>query len=655
MKLREKLTLVFSLLTLLILLFVSTGGYLFAKEQVDNSIKREMTESINAHVNKLDGWLIAKTKMLEMKLGTLQTFNGDNPITVPMLAGYEKVDKDLAYLYFGQIDGKHVDGGGWIAPPDYDPRARSWYIETLNKGTLSINTPYLDVQTNKLAVSVGVPVMSASGQLKGVLAEDFYLETLLEIVKDININGSGYAYLIDSKGLMLAHPTPELVNVNLLTDPKFQDLAEQAKIMLATDQGFVNNTDFIMIHKKIPAAGWALAICVPAEVVNKPLVTLRWMFTGITVAAMLLILLVTFFTAKRIVQPVEELAAQVNVVADGNLTVQAVIRGKDEVADLAGGFNKMVHNLRNLILKVHESAEQVAASSEELMASAQESAEVSTQAAGSISHISMGTEQQLSAVENTVAVVDKISGNIQQVVVDAGHAAEKIAQAAGRAKVSGQSINKAVSQMELIEETVNTSANVVAHLGERSKEIGQIVETIAGIAGQTNLLALNAAIEAARAGEQGRGFAVVADEVRKLAEQSEDAAKQIAALIGEIQGETAKAVTAMSSGTREVSLGAQAVKEAGGAFREIDGMVTQAAKQIMDISNAIRQMETGSQQIVSSVQSINALSKQTAIEAESVSAATEQQSASMHGVASASENLAKMAQNLQETVRFFRI
>ncbi|WP_217645096.1 methyl-accepting chemotaxis protein [Pelosinus propionicus] len=617
-----------------------------------------MTESINAHVNKMDGWMIAKTKMLEMKLGTLQTLNGDNKITVPMVAGYKNVDKDLSALYYGAADGAHVDGDGWIPPATYDPRSRPWYAETVRKGSLSINDPYLDVQTNKMAVSVGVPMMNASGQLKGVLAVDFFLETLVDTVKNITINGNGYAYLIDNKGIILAHPNPELVNANFLTDPKLKDLAEQAKTMLGKDQGFINyrlnNTDIIMIHQKIPSTGWVLAICVPEEVVNKPLVTLRWMFIGITIVAILLIVLVTFFTAKRIVQPVEELAAQVNVVSDGNLTVQAVIRGKDEVADLARGFNKMVHNLRNLIVEVNGSAEQVAASSEQLTASAQESAEASTQVAGSISHIAMGADQQLSAIENTVAVVHKISGNIQQMAVDANHVVEKTSQAAGKAKVSDQSINKAVSQMGLIEETVNTSANLVANLGERSKEIGQIVETIAGIAGQTNLLALNAAIEAARAGEQGRGFAVVADEVRKLAEQSEDAAKQIATLIGEIQRETAKAVTAMSSGTREVSLGAQAVKDAGRSFKEIDEIVTQVAEQIMEISDAMQQMEIGSQQIVSSVHRINDLSKQSAVEAESVSAATEQQSASIHEVACASKNMAKMAQNLQETVRFFQ-
>jgi methyl-accepting chemotaxis protein len=187
-------------------------------------------------------------------------------------------------------------------------------------------------------------------------------------------------------------------------------------------------------------------------------------------------------------------------------------------------------------------------------------------------------------------------------------------------------------------------------LGERSKEIGQIVDTISGIAGQTNLLALNAAIEAARAGEQGRGFAVVAEEVRKLAEQSQDAAKQIAVLIGEIQGETDRAVAAMNNGTREVKLGAEVVNASGKSFQEIAEMVTRVSGQTKEISAAIELMANGSQQIVESVKEIDELSKHASGEAQTVSAATEEQSASMEEIASSSQALAHLAMDLREAL-----
>lgn len=201
-----------------------------------------------------------------------------------------------------------------------------------------------------------------------------------------------------------------------------------------------------------------------------------------------------------------------------------------------------------------------------------------------------------------------------------------------------------------IEETVSTSAAIISQLGERSKEIGQIVETISGIAGQTNLLALNAAIEAARAGEQGRGFAVVADEVRKLAEQSQGAAQQIAGLIGEIQSETDKAVVSMENGTSKVKAGTGIVNEAGETFEKIIVMVTDVAQKVEQISTRIRGLARGSQHVVASIHQFEELTTKTVEEVQTVSATTEEQAASMEEIASSSQCLSQMAAELQQAI-----
>lgn len=224
-----------------------------------------------------------------------------------------------------------------------------------------------------------------------------------------------------------------------------------------------------------------------------------------------------------------------------------------------------------------------------------------------------------------------------------------------RANDGGQTIELAIAQMGKIETTVNSSAQVVSKLGERSKEIGQIVATISGIAGQTNLLALNAAIEAARAGEQARGFTVVAEEVRKLAEQSQEATKKIAVLIGEIQGDTDNAVVAMNNGTREVKSGADVVDSAGIAFREIVNLVSEVSSQVREISAAMQQMAAGSQQIISSVNKIDELGKKSIGETQNVSAAAEEQLVAMEEIASSSQVLAKLADELQTSVAGFQV
>ena len=331
------------------------------------------------------------------------------------------------------------------------------------------------------------------------------------------------------------------------------------------------------------------------------------------------------------------------------------VNRKDEIGQVSDALANMRGSLRKLMKNVNESSEQLASSSEELTASAGQSAQAANQVANSITDVARGSEQQLSVAHDTFVVVEKMSANIQKVAANANDTAGKSAQAADRANEGNKSINKAVNQMVHIEQTVTNSALIVAKLGERSNEIGQIVDTISGIAGQTNLLALNAAIEAARAGEQGRGFAVVAEEVRKLAEQSQNAAKQIASLISEIQGDTATAVLAMNDGTREVKLGAEVVNASGQAFQEIATMITQGSGQMKQIAIGVEEMAIGSQQIVNAVKQIDELSKKASGEAQTVSAATEEQSASMEEIASSSQALANLAINLREAVSKFQV
>jgi len=365
--------------------------------------------------------------------------------------------------------------------------------------------------------------------------------------------------------------------------------------------------------------------------------------------------MIIYYVSQRIVKPIEKLAVAVQIVSTGDLTVVIDVDSEDEIGVLANSMRTMVLNVGLLIKQIAQTSEQVAAAAEELTANAEQSAQATTQVAATIVDVAQGAQKQASAVDATAAVVEQMTAGIQHVSGNVNAVSDMADKTTSAANQGNKAVDAAMNQMRSIETAVTSSAQVVEKLGERSKEIGQIVDTISGIAGQTNLLALNAAIEAARAGQQGRGFAVVAEEVRKLAEQSQDAAKQIASLISEIQTETNSAVSAMIVGTREVKVGAGVVNNAGQAFKEIVSFIGAVSSQIKEISAEIKQMASGSQQIVTSVRDIDQISRNAAEQTQTVSAATEEQAASMEEIAASSQSLARMAEEMQGAVRKFTI
>jgi len=389
---------------------------------------------------------------------------------------------------------------------------------------------------------------------------------------------------------------------------------------------------------------------------SRDVVTASVMMTGLGVSALLIVIALGVTVARMVARPLKEVAATVSEVAAGNLAAGLVaVDSRDEAGEVATAINAMTENLRALIKQVAGTAEQVAASSEQLNASADQAALTSNQVAESISGVAQGSAAQLKAVEESSAAVEQMSATVELVTANASVVAETSAQAAEAAARGTDQISSAVRQIANIEKTVAESARIVETLGERSKEIGQIVDTISSIAGQTNLLALNAAIESARAGEAGRGFAVVAEEVRKLAEQSQDASKQISELIGAIQADTEQAVAAMHQGTSAVRIGSEVVNKAGDAFQEILAAVGRVSDQAGQMSQAIAEMAGGSEKIVASMKEIDAVSKANVEETQNVSAATEEQSATMEEIAASSQGLATIAQDLQTAIRRFTI
>lgn len=373
------------------------------------------------------------------------------------------------------------------------------------------------------------------------------------------------------------------------------------------------------------------------------------------VVALLIGLAVGITLSLAITRPLAKLVSGMDTVAKGDLTHTVRIKTGDELEDAARVFAQMSENLKALIAKVSDTAEQVAASSEELSSSAQQVGQVTGQVAEAVAQIAKGADESAKAAQSSSDVVENMAASIHQMSASAQNVASHASGTLKIAEEGSGAVEQAVHQMGVIAGTTHAAAEAVKGLGERSQQIGQIVETITGIADQTNLLALNAAIEAARAGEQGRGFAVVAEEVRKLAEQSRQAAEQISGLVRDIQNETDKAVTTMEAGSKEVVSGTKVVGSAGEAFDAIVKAVQAAVAQIQEVGAATQELAAGTDQVVKSVETIAAITEEAASGTEEVSASTEEQSASVEEIAASSESLAEMAQELQKAVSVFKL
>ncbi|WP_238933462.1 methyl-accepting chemotaxis protein [Brevibacillus choshinensis] len=365
---------------------------------------------------------------------------------------------------------------------------------------------------------------------------------------------------------------------------------------------------------------------------------------------------VSWMFANRISKPVTAMAVSVQRVAAGDLTAEKIaVKSRDEIGQLANDFNAMTDNLRDLIQRVGASAEHVAATSEQLTASAEQTSKATEQIAVTMQEVASGSDEQARTVDDASKTVTSMSARLQQIAANTEQVSATVEEASRIVAGGNQAIGTAITQMSSINHTVTGLAASIKLLGQRSAEISNIVGVITTIAEQTNLLALNAAIEAARAGEHGRGFAVVADEVRKLAEQSAQSTKQITELIAAIQVDTNQAVGAMESTTTEVAAGIEVVNVAGQSFHEILRGIQEVVQQIQEVTAATSLMNQGAEQVVHSIDVIAQTAASTAFGTQNVSAAAEEQLASMEEISSSAASLSNMAEDLQALVQQFKV
>ena len=369
-----------------------------------------------------------------------------------------------------------------------------------------------------------------------------------------------------------------------------------------------------------------------------------------------LLLFFSFTITTAVTNPLSKMIQALHLLKSGDfrLTDLIDVTREDEFGAMAVAVREMRQTVSKVIQKTNDAANQFAASSQELNASASQSSQASEQVANSVTNSASAVVEQQGLINDAMNAINVSVTSIETLTKTSDLVASNVAKAMIEANAGIEAVEESVNQIISVEKIVNDSALTVDKLGKRSQEIGQIVESISGIADQTNLLALNAAIEAARAGEHGRGFAVVSEEVRKLAEESQLSSQKIATLIGEIQAETSSAVESMQKGNAAVRRGTQSVEKLRDTFDSIRDASVKVETEAKNMVRELKAVESATFKIRDC--NDKTLEKGLGIskEMESVSAAAQQQSASTEEISSAANELSRLAMELQDTLAIFK-
>ncbi|RFU61089.1 methyl-accepting chemotaxis protein [Bacillus sp. V59.32b] len=358
-----------------------------------------------------------------------------------------------------------------------------------------------------------------------------------------------------------------------------------------------------------------------------------------------------------IVKPLNRLGTQMKEIATGeaDLTKQIMVKNKDELSELASSFNDFIRSIREIILNIKSSSEQVAASSEEFSASAEQAKTATEQLSHSMQEIAASSGSQLKMTEeSTIALKESLDG-LNNITSTTTGVADTTIGVKEKAEGGVQSVTQIIGQMQSIHSSVENTVQGITSLSDSAEKISHITALINDISAQTNLLALNAAIEAARAGEQGKGFAVVADEVRKLAEQSSKSANQITEIIVSIQKETEDTVDSIQNVKDNVSSGMAITTEAATQFNEILHSIEAVSSQIQEIAATAGQLNSGFELVTTSVNEISVLTKETTSGVGNIAASTEEQLASSEEILHSARSLSSLAEELQTMITRFKI